>query len=448
MPQCAGLAIPVLGTRNTRPGFSAPAAVDFAPLLCAGDFADTIVTFRNTGGLDLFISDASILGDADFALVPAFVPFTIARGDSAVLRVRFQPLTPGDKAAVLRVINTAGEVLTLSVSLRGRRELLALSVDTVHFGIQLGAGLPARRAVMLRNSGTVPFTVSSVASTAGLVFGSVSGLPAVIAPGDSASVLLQFNDPGTDTAFSAALQWTTVPSCGPVSTTVTGERVTARATLVAGSVSGAPGEVVELPLILRGARHIALSGATTITARLRFNRTLLRPLSGDAGSVEGGDRVINVTLPLASAADSVLAVLRFEAALGTDTATALSFDDPIGTDGFVSIGSVPGRFTLKRVCREGGTRLIDPDGVLALHPNTPNPFNPMTEIRYEVIESAPTRLTVRNAIGAEVARLVDGMMAAGKYSVLFDATALPSGVYIAVLETPTRALTRPMLLVK
>ena len=70
----------------------------------------------------------------------------------------------------------------------------------------------------------------------------------------------------------------------------------------------------------------------------------------------------------------------------------------------------------------------------ALEPNYPNPFNPTTEIRFALPEAANVRLVVYDALGREVARLVDGPVAAGYQHATFEAANLPSGVYLYRLE--------------
>ena len=83
-----------------------------------------------------------------------------------------------------------------------------------------------------------------------------------------------------------------------------------------------------------------------------------------------------------------------------------------------------------------------------LEPNYPNPFNPVTTIRYAVPEAGPVRLDVFDLLGRRVAVLVDGFRAAGSHTAVFDAARLPSGTYLYRLRAAGRVETRTMVLVK
>ncbi|MFQ6604317.1 MAG: T9SS type A sorting domain-containing protein, partial [Fidelibacterota bacterium] len=64
-----------------------------------------------------------------------------------------------------------------------------------------------------------------------------------------------------------------------------------------------------------------------------------------------------------------------------------------------------------------------------LHPNYPNPFNPITTIRYELPEQTAVKLAVYDILGQEVAVLVQEQQAPGIREVKFDARNLASGIY-------------------
>ncbi len=83
-----------------------------------------------------------------------------------------------------------------------------------------------------------------------------------------------------------------------------------------------------------------------------------------------------------------------------------------------------------------------------LETNFPNPFNPSTNIRFSLPKASNVQLTVHNIIGQKVTTLVNQKMTAGSHSETFDASGLPSGVYIYQLKTDGFSESRKMLLVK
>jgi hypothetical protein len=66
----------------------------------------------------------------------------------------------------------------------------------------------------------------------------------------------------------------------------------------------------------------------------------------------------------------------------------------------------------------------------ALEQNFPNPFNPSTNIRFSVAQGGHVSLKVYNVLGIEVASLVNEQKDAGTFSVNWNASGLPSGMYL------------------
>jgi len=83
-----------------------------------------------------------------------------------------------------------------------------------------------------------------------------------------------------------------------------------------------------------------------------------------------------------------------------------------------------------------------------LEQNYPNPFNPSTNIVYSIPENGNVRLSVYNVVGEEVAVLVNETKAAGNYTIEFNASNLPSGVYLYKLQAANSVQTRKMMLLK
>lgn len=83
-------------------------------------------------------------------------------------------------------------------------------------------------------------------------------------------------------------------------------------------------------------------------------------------------------------------------------------------------------FTVVGISEEG----TDVPGAFVLYQNFPNPFNPTTSIRYEVPATSSVTLKAYDMLGKEVAVLAGGIRVPGSYIVRWDATGLPSGMYV------------------
>jgi hypothetical protein len=83
-----------------------------------------------------------------------------------------------------------------------------------------------------------------------------------------------------------------------------------------------------------------------------------------------------------------------------------------------------------------------------LNQNFPNPFNPSTNISFELPKSGFVRLSVFDVSGKEISVLVSESINAGSYSVDWNASNNPSGVYFYRIETDNYTNTKRMLLIK
>jgi hypothetical protein len=84
----------------------------------------------------------------------------------------------------------------------------------------------------------------------------------------------------------------------------------------------------------------------------------------------------------------------------------------------------------------------------ALNQNYPNPFNPSTSINFSLAEPTFVKLAVYNLLGEVVQVLKNENMTAGSYNVTFDASSLPSGMYLYKIETVQFTSVRKMMLMK
>jgi hypothetical protein len=84
----------------------------------------------------------------------------------------------------------------------------------------------------------------------------------------------------------------------------------------------------------------------------------------------------------------------------------------------------------------------------ALEQNYPNPFNPTTVIEYALPEETFVSLKVFDVVGQELFTLVAERQTAGYHTVVFDASSLPSGVYLCRMNVASALFVRKMLLLK
>ena len=86
--------------------------------------------------------------------------------------------------------------------------------------------------------------------------------------------------------------------------------------------------------------------------------------------------------------------------------------------------------------------------VYKLYTNYPNPFNPVTGIKFDIVKNTNAKLFVYDILGRVVETLVNGDITAGKYEVNFDGSSFSSGVYFYKLVTSDFVDTKKMLMLK
>jgi len=171
----------------------------------------------------------------------------------------------------------------------------------------------------------------------------------------------------------------------------------------------------------------------------RYKTTTWIPLSATLISAvaDRDGAVYTVPLSAATAVDSVGIDLRIRSVDASGNAATMTLSPAFSVGNWI----------------DDGTTEIPDNGVnvplqFSLGQNFPNPFNPVTTIRYTVPHSGPVRLSVFDLLGREVAVLADGHQFAGEYSAQFNASHLSSGVYLYRLTAAGKNSVKKMMLVK
>ena len=142
----------------------------------------------------------------------------------------------------------------------------------------------------------------------------------------------------------------------------------------------------------------------------------------ETGSFESGDRGIGVATNRTTDPDGTLA------ALAAGEAGIYLFELPPNTP----------------VANEDGTTAE----AFALQSAFPNPFRAATTVRFTLPDVADVILAVYDVLGRRVATLADGPMASGDHEATFDASELPSGVYLVRLDAGARHATQRVMHVR
>jgi hypothetical protein len=140
--------------------------------------------------------------------------------------------------------------------------------------------------------------------------------------------------------------------------------------------------------------------------------------------------------------------LEFQTFLGDTVASRIDVAMTLLRRPCASVTSRPGMLRLDSLCGMNSRMIEALAGSLDLRQNSPNPFNPSTEITFSLPVDGPSRLDVLDATGAVVAVLVDAVLTPGTYSVVWDAQGFGSGLYIGRLTSSFGSKTIQMVLLK
>ncbi len=93
------------------------------------------------------------------------------------------------------------------------------------------------------------------------------------------------------------------------------------------------------------------------------------------------------------------------------------------------------------------TEAVSPEHFI-LYPAYPNPFNPQTNLRYELPEQAAVTVSIFDLQGREIAILVNENQSPGLKEIRWDSGQLPSGLYLCRLQVGTTTQVRKLILLK
>ncbi len=423
-----------------------------------------------------FVSDQGPGGIADYTRLPLDQPITLIPGrvDTVKFTGTFRARAAGTRTATLTALTTdpldqsvsktvsnwTGQGVSLSADISGRPDsAMGLCLNTTQDLV-----------VTVTNGGQAPLTVNSLALKGTGEFQLIGpGTPFALGAGQSQGITVRFAPTRNGVQFD----------------TVVVDNTTATA------------PVLEIPIVgsarggaIRG--HIVLTGTTEdgrgrmgeeVTARIviddlppglnlsdytfffNYDDDLLRPLTDKIALKSGVNPTGGVATIDAAQTIPGLLVVNVD---NSDTLTGPG--DLVEVPFYVLFDDLPSRVIKGGVSLSNGQCLtvdiiddtISIEPICGLHlrlieltsqdytldQNKPNPFNPITVIRYSLGLDGPTKMVLYNEQGKVVQTLVDEYQQPGVYELTVDVTALPSGLYYYTLVSGDWTETRSMTVVK
>lgn len=432
----------------------------------------TTITGLNIIGADKQDYDFDIRND--FSLPTVSTPWVMNPGDEKEIPLLFRPLTPGVKRANIEVLSDHSRCDDSVNTLIGYSYFLGAKAEGFNFNNLLTCD-DQKGTTKITNTGSADIIVTNIDLNGdGSVFIlEYPKMPFKLAPGETVTVPVTFV-PRLVGNYSATVVFGNTDEFGKRLPDQSAE-LTGKAHLLVShgyikrDYHCQPGEQLNIPVTLEDPLDEATS--KDILINIKYAAGMMQLVNSAKADVEG-DMTRGTLLEgwNAEVKENVPGV--FTVAFtnsnggylkGAGTLLNLKFTTYVGD---VMESEIPWYMILqdRRNCTEVRTdpgfayldsicglnlRLIEMiTGNYALKPNVPNPFNPSTDIEFQVALDAPTSLVIYNEEGRKVATLVNQYLKPGTYKVTWDATAFPSGLYYYRLTSGHWSKTNSMTLQK
>ncbi len=446
---CDGqLSLDLVG-RKQGVSFAMPTALDFGTLIdCNGQTDSRTISIKldNQGAGDGRVTNVAITGPFSTDLTAGTA---LNDGVAEEFTITFSPTTEGRFTGEL-ILQLEPCGLERRIALNSEFARATLTTTPLNFGIQ-SVGSVQNDVVIFENTGSTTLHVERIDGITPpfTIMSTTPPLPADIGPGEQLSVQIEYRAVN-GISLTPVIAVVTDPCTTTFETEVRGEgQNTASAEIILPDLAAAPGEQLLLELRLEQATGLDAAEATRFRTEIAFDPSMLVVTDNTPWRIENDERVVELQGQRAQG-NNLLATLALKATLGRMESTPLrvvSFEW-IDANTDVPTQITDGSFTLRGLCRDGGVRLYDPNGEIAIKSVSPNPSSGDVRIVYSLSESGEHRLRVVDLTGREVRTVFAGAFVPGEYAVQVGVGELSSGTYYLLLETPTTRVTKEMQVVQ
>jgi hypothetical protein len=218
------------------------------------------------------------------------------------------------------------------------------------------------------------------------------------------------------------------------------------------SDSAYAGEIRTINLVLEKIKPEGIKAiASRFSATLKFQKTILTPQDRSKISGFSSDSTL-VKLEGELPNSNILVSIPMIAGLGTVEETSLEISDfklidNTGAELEYDVDYRYGTFKLLGICREGGTRLINPTGKAEILSILPNPASEDIEIKLNLIEDGATSVSIFDLNGAKIKEFnIRGVT--GQQTIKLNGREFANGLYFIQLQTPTVLENQKLMIIK
>lgn len=223
----------------------------------------------------------------------------------------------------------------------------------------------------------------------------------------------------------------------------------ASSTISLGSSSANIGDTVLIPLILDESNNLIKDGDTlSFTAIITYNPTILSPIDYTPQTIIS-DIEAKIEIPgICNNPSGELQSIKFLVLLGNDTCSPVFIESFVWDKPNVKGSLIHGKVCVEDICKEGGTRLYNPNGEIKIYSIAPTPASDIITIEFSIAEKGETKLELYNALGVLIKSIPISTETVGKKTEIISLENVGSGQYFLILKTPEEKITKQIPIVK
>ncbi len=262
-------------------------------------------------------------------------------------------------------------------------------------------------------------------------------LKIVYTPADENEDELEITLNGKPCGFSASGEITGIPG-------------DSRLTIKAGGAEAKPGEVFYIPIILVDKNKLEITAVTGLKTDLSYNASMFYPVDLKYTAYENGRAFIHLdSLPADVPAGTVLDSIRCIAALGNAVETQLILENSAALGDDIEVRTIDGIFSLKGLCHEGGTRLVNTENKMGILSFKPNPAENELTVEVNFAEKGMTGLYLYNGTGGIAKEIFTGNIETAEIiEFTVSLNDISPGAYFLIFRSPSYRETHPLMIVK